>query len=81
MNRTIVIALWALSMPGAAEDIGNLSANPFVHESTANPFDAGSRFAPNGINNPFRPYGSPFSNKSATNPCAIDAPRLSLQYP
>ncbi len=29
-----------------------------------------------GINNPFSPYGSPFSNQSATNPFATDAPRL-----
>lgn len=37
---------------------------------------AGSPFAPNGINNPFSPYGSPFGNQSATNPFATDAPRL-----
>ena len=28
------------------------------------------------MNNPFSPYGSPFSNQSATNPFATDAPRL-----
>jgi hypothetical protein len=59
-----------------AEDLGNLSANPFGFDSTANPFSAGSPFAPNGINNPFSPYGSLFSNQSATNPFATDAPRL-----
>ena len=31
---------------------------------------------PDGINNPFSPYGSPFSNRSATIPFATDAPRL-----
>lgn len=56
--------------------LGNLSANPFDYDSTANQFGKGSPFAPNGINNPFSPYGSPFSNKSATNPFATDAPRL-----
>ena len=29
-----------------------------------------------GMSNPFSPYGSPFSNQSATNPFATDAPRL-----
>jgi hypothetical protein len=28
------------------------------------------------VNNLFNPYGSPFSNQSATNPYATDAPRL-----
>jgi hypothetical protein len=59
-----------------AEDLGNLSANPFDVESSSNSFGKGSPFAPNGINNPFSPYGSPFSPKSATNPFATDAPRL-----
>jgi len=35
-----------------------------------------SPFAPNGINNSFSPYGSPFSNQSTKNPFATDAPRL-----
>lgn len=59
-----------------AEDLGNLSANPFNFDSTANQFGKGSPFAPDGINNPHSPYGSPFSNQSATNPFATDAPRL-----
>ena len=59
-----------------AEDLGNLSANPFDPDSTANPFGKGSPFAANGVNNPFSPYGSPFSNQSATNPFATDPPRL-----
>ncbi|GMV51453.1 MAG: hypothetical protein L6Q34_11890 [Nitrospira sp.] len=68
---------WApLTIPAQAEDLGNLSANPYAFESTANPYGAGSPFAPNGVNNPFSPYGSPFSNQSATNPFATDAPRL-----
>ena len=59
-----------------AEDLGNLSANLFGFDSTANQFGAGSPFAPDGINNPYSLYGSPFSNQSATNPLATDAPRL-----
>lgn len=56
--------------------LGNFSANPFDYDSTANQFGKGSPFAPNGINNPFSPYGSPFSNQSATNPFATAAPKL-----
>ena len=59
-----------------AEDLGELSANPYNSDSTSNPFGAGSPFKPDGLNNPFSPYGSPFSNQSATNPFATDAPRL-----
>jgi hypothetical protein len=59
-----------------AEDLGELSANPFNLDSTSNPFGAGSPFKPDGLNNPFSPYGSLFSNQSATNPFATDAPRL-----
>ena len=69
-----LILLFPLSVH--AEDLGELSANPFNPESTANLFGAGSSFKPDGLNNPFSPYGSPFSNQSATNPFATDAPRL-----
>ena len=44
--------------------------------SASNPFGAGSPFKPDGLNNPLSPYSSPFSNQSATNPFATDAPRL-----
>jgi hypothetical protein len=49
--------------PAWAEDLGELSAHPFNPDSTANPFGAGSPFKSEGINNPFSPYGSPFSNQ------------------
>ena len=64
---------------GWAEDLGNLSANPFDSESSSNSFGTGSPFAPTSINNPFSPSGSPFSNKSATNPFATDAPKRNPQ--
>jgi len=83
-NQEVAMTLALILLPvlilGAseahAEDLGNLSANPFLFESTANLLGQGSPFAPNGVNNPFSPYGSPFSNQSATNPFATDAPRL-----
>jgi hypothetical protein len=76
--RLMICLLFCASgfVPADAEDLGNLSANPFEFNSTANPFGQGSPFAPNGVNNPFSPYGSPFSNQSATNPFATDAPKL-----
>ena len=78
MWRTIAVlaAVLLKAAIGQAEDLGNLSANPFDSESSSTLFGKGSPFAPNGINNPFSPYGSPFSNQSATNPFATDAPRL-----
>jgi hypothetical protein len=39
--------------------LGQLSANPFAPDSTANPFGVyGSRYSPDSINNPFGLYGS-----------------------
>ena len=72
----IVLLILLLPLSVHAEDLGDLSANPFDSDSTANPVGAGSPFKPDGINNPFSPYGSPFSNQFATNPFATDAPRL-----
>ena len=71
-----VLLILPLPLSVQAEDLGELSANPYAPDSTANPFGAGSPFKPDGFNNPFSPYGSPFSNQSATNPFATDAPRL-----
>jgi hypothetical protein len=65
-----------LAAPAWAEDLGELSANPFNHESTSNPFGVGGPFKSDGLNNPFSLYGSPFSYQSATNPFATDAPRM-----
>jgi hypothetical protein len=47
-----------------------------LEPGASNPYGAESPFKPNGLNNPFSPYGSPFINQSATNPFATDAPRL-----
>jgi hypothetical protein len=65
----VVFLLLLLPLSVHAEDLGELSANPYNPDSTSNPFGAGSPFKPDGINNLF-------SNQSATNPFAIDAPRL-----
>ena len=76
MRTLAVLLLLFTPIAVQAEDLGNLSANPFDPDSTSYPFGAGNPFASDSINNQFGVYGSPFSNKSATNPFATDAPRL-----
>src|SRR6266568_3355371 len=57
--------------------LGRKSANKFDSVSTSNEFGShGSRLSPTSINNPLSKYGSEFSNKSAKNPFATDAPKL-----
>ena len=72
----LFLLLLLVPLSASANDLGELSANPCQQNSTANKYGAGSPFAPNGINNPFSPYGSPFSNQSARNLYGTDAPRL-----
>ena len=72
----LLVLFFLCAAPAWAEDLGELSANPYNPDSTSNPYGAGGSFKPDGINNPFSPYGSPYSNQSATNPYATDAPRL-----
>ena len=55
--------------------LGNLSSNPYNQNSTANQFGAGNPYG-GGINNPYSQHGNQFSNKSANNPYAADAPKL-----
>jgi hypothetical protein len=60
-----------------AQDLGNLSSNPYPANSSANQFGAGSPYNSNSINNPYGKYGSPYSNDSSRNPYATDAPKPS----
>ncbi|KGE04938.1 hypothetical protein [Pseudohaliea rubra] len=79
MPRIALSLLAALALPVAAQTgshLGNLSANPYAPDSTANPYGAGSRYDANSINNPYGRYGSPYSNQSANNPYATQAPKL-----
>jgi len=67
----LFIAAIVLSGPVYSQtDLGNLSTNPYSPSSTSNPYGAGSQYNPNSITNPNGQYGSPYSNKSATNPYA-----------
>jgi hypothetical protein len=72
----LLMFLLLLPLPVQAEYLGDLSANPYGPNSTANPFGGGNRFNPNSPLNQFGRYGNPFSNQSATNPYATQAPKL-----
>jgi hypothetical protein len=51
-----------------AEDLGELSANPYDSESTSNPYGRyGSPYSPDSIKNPFG-AGNPYNPSSPTNP-------------
>lgn len=54
----------------------SIAACPYDQNCLNNPYGAGSRYAPNGINNPYSQYGSPYSDKSANNPYATNAPKI-----
>ena len=56
--------------------LGNLSRNRYAPDSTGNEYGAGSPYNPNSVTNPYGPYGSAYSNRSANNPYATNAPRL-----
>ena|SRR2546427_11439175 len=49
---------------------------PYDPNCLNNPYGAGSPYKPDGLMNPYSQYGSPYSNKSWTNPYATDTPRL-----
>ena len=57
--------------------LGQLNANPYIADSTANKFGAfGIPYSPTSINNPYSQYGSPYSPISPNNPYATQAPIL-----
>ncbi|WP_205422243.1 hypothetical protein [Marinobacter sp. Arc7-DN-1] len=53
-------------------------ACPYDQNCLNNPYGAGSPYKADGLNNPYSQYGSPYSNKSHTNPYATDAPKLTI---
>src|SRR5262249_23091644 len=71
MMQTLLPALFVLVTTTAA-----LAVCPYDWQCLNNPYGAGSPYKPDGLMNPYSQYGSPYSNKSWTNPYATDAPRL-----
>lgn len=49
---------------------------PYDSNCLDNPYGAGNPYKSNGLMNPYSQYGSPYSNKSWTNPNATDAPKI-----
>jgi len=47
-----------------AEYLGSLSGNNFDPDSIATPFSTGNPHDPNGLTNPYGPYGNPRSRSS-----------------
>jgi hypothetical protein len=61
----------------AMEKLGTISRNPFVGDSTSNPFSPWNNpFNPNSPRNPYGPYGNPFSPYSPNNPFATQTPGI-----
>ncbi|MEJ2574962.1 MAG: hypothetical protein P8164_15490 [Gammaproteobacteria bacterium] len=73
MKSTILVftLLIAAGLPFIAS-----AACPYDTNCLDNPYGAGSPYKSDGLMNPYSEYGSPYSNKSWTNPNATDAPKL-----
>src|SRR5437773_8415771 len=67
----LLMVVICLSAPTAV-----MAMCPYDPNCLNNPYGAGSPYKADGLMNPYSQYGSPFSNKSWTNPYATDAPRL-----
>lgn len=72
----VSITLMTSTAIHADEYIGQYSINPLFTNSLSNQLGAGSSFNPNSINNSYGRYGSEYSNESAMNPYATNAPKL-----
>jgi len=70
-------SLGIASTCSAQVDLGELSANPYAPDSSANPYGQyGSPYSSKSVNNPYGEYGSPYSSKSVNNPYATEAPKI-----
>ena len=64
----LLLLLLQLPLSVHADDLGELSSNPYDPDSPSNPYGRyGSPFSPDSINNPYG-AGSPYSPSSPTNP-------------
>jgi hypothetical protein len=71
VKKVIVAVIFAAAFPTMTS-----AACPYDPNCLNNPYGAGSPYKADGLNNPYSDYGSPYSNKSHTNPYATDAPKL-----
>ena len=76
-KSALVLFLCGAPIPASAEYLGRLSSNPYLADSTSNPYGRyGSPYSPDSINNPWGRYGSRWSNESVHNPYATNPPAI-----
>ena len=82
-NLLITLIIATTTNQCVAQDyLGRVSSNPFLPDSTANPFSLyNNEFYPDSPKNPFGIYGNEFSPYSANNPFAVDTPQIYGQAP
>ncbi len=76
MKLLLVSTMLLLPLAVHAEYLGDLSDNPLNPNSIFNDVGPYGSLSPTSPRNELSQYGSPISPYSATNPLAIDAPRL-----
>lgn len=76
MKLLLATAILLLPLTAHAEYLGDLSDNELNPNSIFNDIGPYGSLSPTSPRNELSPYGSPISPYSATNPLAIDAPRL-----
>jgi len=76
MKLLLVSTVLLLPLAVHAEYLGDLSDNELNPNSIFNDIGPYGSLSPTSPRNELSPYGSPISPYSATNPLAIDAPRL-----
>lgn len=72
--KTIRLLIALVALPLAVSSA--FAQCPYDPNCLDNPYGAGSPYKSDGLMNPHSEYGSPYSNKSWTNPYATDAPRI-----
>ena len=65
----LAITLFALAGPA-------FGICPYDLNCINNPYGAGNPYKADGLMNPYSPYGSPYSNRSWTNPFATEPPKI-----
>ena len=74
--KRLILAVTALALLVFTTLPTAFAACPYDPNCLNNPYGAGNPHRPDGLMNPYSRYGSPYSNKSWTNPYATDAPRI-----
>ncbi len=71
MKRLFSVIVLYLLIPAVV-----FAACPYDYNCLDNKYGAGSSYKSDGLMNPYSQYGSPYSNKSWTNPYTTEAPKI-----